>query len=67
MLIGKPTANRFICGDEREITPTARLIATKNPVMGNIIIAAAKNIDPAAVNPPATSASRFGKVPTGIN
>jgi len=40
IVIGKPNENRFSCGADRVIMPTARLIKNNTPTIGNIMSAA---------------------------
>ena len=57
--MGKPNEKRFSVGADRVTTPMAILIIKVNPAIGNIMIVAAKNIDPAALIPFATITPRF--------
>ena len=65
--MGKPNEKRFSVGADRVTTPMAILIIKVNPAIGNIMIVAAKNIDPAALIPFATITPRFKFAPIGIN
>ena len=64
--MGKPNENKFSDGAEREMTPTVTLTISKVIAIGVIIIAADKNIEPAADIPANTRVSAETKVPIGI-
>ena len=64
-VIGKPNENRFNVGAEREMMPTVTLIISSTMAIGNMMIAADRNIDPAAPIPAAIITSAATGEPTG--
>ena len=65
-VIGKPKENRFSVGAERVIIPMATFTKRRTVITGNIIIDAAKNIEPAEFIPAFKMISKLGKNSMGI-
>ena len=59
-VIGKPKENRFSVGADLVITPIETFTISKRTETGNIIIVAARNIDPAAPIPVFNRISKVG-------
>ena len=66
-VIGNPKEKRFRVGADLVITPIETFTISNRTETGNMIIVAAKNIDPAAVIPLATIIPKFRFDPIGIN